>query len=493
MKSELPDENQQLDKVTLPRVKTTDTRILTDEIELAPILDFDYYSDTIANMIRSSTPRFTVGVYGEWGTGKTTLMRSIEKKIASNDIMTVWFNAWRFEREDQFAIVSLMKAIAYRMGDHPLYKTVKPYIWKGLASVGKGLAAKYLLPEKYVDELRDRLSADTRILDEDKDTIYYDGIKRIEEAINRIVEKHPLSRVVIFIDDLDRCSPTRTLEVFESIKVFLDIKGFIYVIGLSYDTISKLITTAYKESGITGEHYIRKIIQIPVMVPEWNVDDIERLIENLGRSLGESYSKIITDNKKLIKEGVESNPREVKRFINNFIIAYEIYSSVKKEDIKPKELLAVQALRVRWNNFYRYISASEEFRNTIREYIGKSEQERNKLFSFDKDKYPKVHQGLLNDYVSKPELWDLWNFLNKEQETIFGIKNWESYRRAAGRDLRDVGSFRLTIEGVPVTVTGMPTSVDMISLQEKLAADKELEKTIKEWKAARKPVSWTLD
>jgi nucleoside-triphosphatase THEP1 len=180
----------------------TGIKILTDEIEIAPILDFTYYSDTIANIIRSSIPRFSVGIYGEWGTGKTTLMSSIEKKIKSADIMTVWFNAWRFEREDQFAIVSLMKSIAYKMGEHPRYKTVKPYFLKGIASIGKGLTAKYILPEKYVDELYSKSFADTKVLEEDKDTIYFDGIKKIEKAINCIIKEHPLSRIVVFVDDL---------------------------------------------------------------------------------------------------------------------------------------------------------------------------------------------------------------------------------------------------------------------------------------------------
>ena len=37
-------------------------------------------------------------------------------------------------------------------------------------------------------------------------------------------------------------------------------------------------------------------------------------------------------------------------------------------------------------------------------------------------------------------LWDLWNFLHKEQETIFGITNWETYRRAAGTDVEAIGA-----------------------------------------------------
>jgi hypothetical protein len=70
--------------------------------------------------------------------------------------------------------------------------------------------------------------------------------------------------------------------------------------------------------------------------------------------------------------------------------------------------------------------------------VGKSEQERNKLFSFDKDKYPKGHQRILEEYISKPELWDLWNFLGKEKDAIFGITDWEIYRRAAGTDVEKI-------------------------------------------------------
>jgi hypothetical protein len=63
--------------------------------------------------------------------------------------------------------------------------------------------------------------------------------------------------------------------------VFLDIPGFVYIIGLSHETIDKLITAEYEKSGITGEQYIKKIIQIPIMVPEWNSSDIANLIEEV--------------------------------------------------------------------------------------------------------------------------------------------------------------------------------------------------------------------
>ena len=77
--------------------------IITDNFSKEPILDFDSYSDAIVKMIKNSYPNFTIGIFGEWGTGKTTLMKSIEKKIGKNDqdIITVWFDAWKYENEKE--------------------------------------------------------------------------------------------------------------------------------------------------------------------------------------------------------------------------------------------------------------------------------------------------------------------------------------------------------------------------------------------------------
>ena len=70
-----------------------------------------------------------------------------------------------------------------------------------------------------IEEFEKGLYPKIEHLDEiDKDTIYFDGINKIEGEITKIIDKHPNSRVVVFIDDLDRCSPKKALEVFESIK-----------------------------------------------------------------------------------------------------------------------------------------------------------------------------------------------------------------------------------------------------------------------------------
>jgi KAP family P-loop domain/Pentapeptide repeats (8 copies) len=358
-------------------------------------------------------------------------MRIIEDKLKSdNKILTVWFNAWRYEREDQFAIIALMKTIAYAMGEHPIYKELKPILLRAVKIITKGflseVASRYI-GEKGVAEFKTKLLPKMDFLAEvDRDTIYFDGMNKIEMEMAKIMKKYDGSRVIVFIDDLDRCSPKKALEVFESVKVFLGLEGFMYIIGLSHETISKLITAEYQNSGIKGEQYIRKIIQIPITIPEWNDIDIKDLIRNLSTKLDDKYKGIIEKNIEEIATAVELNPREVKRFI----VAHEIYS--KNNKVEAKELLLVQALKVRWNKFYSYISSDSDdhFKEEIKKYIDKSEDERNKIFDDrknDKNNPPTSHERKIFTFESDNELWP---FLKKNKDIIFNIKEWKVYRRA---------------------------------------------------------------
>ena len=356
--------------------------------------DFERYADTIVSMINGSCQRFSVGIYGEWGTGKTTLMKLIEnslkpnvfywnnvpgkesiklkeflkqnfddtdwiesenldfqkidngKKITytdgnnfisinlkgndkailefndvkiydffaergsnemvikENNILTVWFNAWRYEREEEFALIPLMKTIAFAMGEHPIYKSIKPILIKGIENISKGilhnLTTKYLLTSEDSKDFEKKLFSKLENLYEiDKDTIYFDGIKKIEEKMESIFENHPNSKVVVFIDDLDRCSPETALEVFESIKVFLEMKGIVFVVGLSRETLDKLIEAKYEKMGlkdISAKQYISKIIQIEINIQKWQNYAIDELIKKLSLHLDKKMQYYLKEN-----------------------------------------------------------------------------------------------------------------------------------------------------------------------------------------------------
>lgn len=115
----------------------------------------------------------------------------------------------------------------------------------------------------------------------------------LEKALKEL-RKDPDYRIVIFIDDLDRCDPQKALEVLELIKSFFDIEGIVYVIGMDSETINSLIKKKYgEEYAIKGLDYLQKIVQLPFQIPTWKEVDISKSISKglKGSALVEEFEK----------------------------------------------------------------------------------------------------------------------------------------------------------------------------------------------------------
>jgi hypothetical protein len=469
-----------------------DGMIIIDEVTSNPVLDFEAYGNTLVKMIKQSPPRFSIGIYGEWGTGKTTLMKTIQSKLNNHDdgIPTVWFNAWRYEGENISATVPLLLTIMNAL-EKQLEKEeskvkrentsmhekitdklskMKRYrnMFSGSLQVGiPGIISGTL---NVTPENIDEHKKGSDQMEKQKPTIQA-GVELIEEVKGEIKSSTPNNlKLVVFIDDLDRCSPKKALEVFESVKVFLDLDGLVYVIGLSHVTISNIITTEYKEIGIKGEHYIKKIIQVPVMLPEWNVRDVGILLDDLLKQnlIGEKYRNIIKNNSELVCEIVENNPRELKRFITTYVVASEIHQSYNQK-IDPKQLLLIQALNVRWNRFYQvFVRCPKEVRNEIFKYVEMGSDQRKRILktlqefstqsthsNMESEKievsYPLQAKLIFQNFSQDDELW---TFLERYKADLSRVQNWEVYRRAAGSE-REV--YQRALE----TARELPTPTDL--------------------------------
>ncbi len=452
--------NEQFNSGGEARTRTTPLQpqsILIDDVEVAPTHDFISLSKTISNLIRNSTPHFTIGIYGEWGTGKTTLMKSIEANLGATNpyeggqkILPLWFNAWKYEREDNLATVSLLKTVGYSMAGHPRFDTLSKTIFKGLTIVSKDLmqhiamqvvSKQNSINDEEIDQKMDYLHKLYR------DSVYYEGLDKIKDEMRTIRSQDPESRVVIFIDDLDRCSPNKALEVLESIKLFLDIEGFVFVIGLSHKTVTQLITHAYETTGIKGEDYIKKIIQIPIKIPSWSKESIIDLINNsITPKLNSDYTKFLTQNSAMIAKVIDYNPRQLKRFINNVIIAFETFASKSgSPEIQFNEIFLVKILKSEWPDFYREFVASKDFRDIVRWMITRPGQLR-KYFKYLRtptEEFPVEQKNKRQLYLQKliertngrinPMMIDIlsdfdndtWFFFDNVKDVLYGIQNWK--------------------------------------------------------------------
>ena len=315
-------------------------------------------------------------------------------------ILPIWFNAWKYEREENLATVSLLKTVGYTMANHEKYDGLSKTIFKGLTTVSKDLMqqiAMQIVSKKQEDsekELDEKMNYVNKLY---RESVYYEGLEKMKEQMQLIREEDKEYRVVIFIDDLDRCSPIKALEVLESIKLFLDIEGFVFVIGLSHKTVTQLISHAYQLTGVKGEDYIKKIIQIPIKIPSWSKESIIDLINNsIAPKLNSDYTRFLHQNSGMVAKVVDNNPRQLKRFINNVIIAFETFASNPgSPNIHFNEIFLAKILKSEWPDFYQEFIRNKVFRDAVNWMLTKPKQLR-KYFKYLKtptDEYPIEQKG----------------------------------------------------------------------------------------------------
>ena len=341
--------------------------VLDDEYSRADLIGYAPYREGLCELIKSieSGGSFTIGIYGEWGLGKTSLMRQIQEEIEQSPeqgeerAITVWFNPWRFVADDHLIIpffhtlIATLDRTRARSESERLKRKLGEFL-KKIAQVPLSLAygleanlrIPFLLESKLrVDRVMDRQEeAEHRIAaeshegcgsamgDEDYESLYYTLAERLQMAARDLD-----CRIVVFLDDLDRCLPEKAIELLEATKVLLDLPGFIFVVGVARDMVERGIRIRYralfdsandlKELGDVQERYLDKIVQFPFSLPTPTPGRIREsiLLPALERfNVSESFGSMIV-------EALGSNPRTIKRFINAVSFALRLADGQTKE------------------------------------------------------------------------------------------------------------------------------------------------------------------
>jgi hypothetical protein len=357
--------------------------IILDAPAEKPTLRFGQIATALATIVSGSEPRFAVGIFGGWGSGKSTLMDEIERQIRPvPGVLTVRFNAWRYEREPHLIVPLLdtiratlaawstnrrvasahrsqVRTIAERVG-----RVVRALVRATSFDVGlPGAAAISFDPGKAIDDMAD----EPEDLAASPQSLYYGAFKELNDAFSGLLGAG-VTRIVVFVDDLDRCLPERALTVLESMKLFFDMPGFIFVVGLDERVVQSAVRAKFSRSP-SGEvdeqferEYLKKIFQVPYTLPAvapGQLGDLLKWLYRYGR-LGEEQKADLQDRVRHYLQHVSSdgsiNPREVKRYINAYTLARMI-----RPDLHPDALLALQTIdfRADWDDFCENVVLSE--------------------------------------------------------------------------------------------------------------------------------------
>jgi hypothetical protein len=383
-------------------------KILLDSPTQSPALGYRDIGHGLATIIGASEPQFAVGIFGGWGTGKTTLMTTIKAALPASSLIVVDFNAWRFEREPQL-LIPLLDTIraaivawsdAHGASAESKIRALAGRIGRVARALATGLSAEVGLPGavKVSYELGraiDQLSApaDPR----QPQSLYVAAFQELASAFSALAVT-PVTRIVVFVDDLDRCLPTNALEVLESIKLFFDLPGFVFVVGLDEQVVVRAIRSKFavqdeqagspeaaSASSVTpsrrlGREYVKKIFQVSYSLPAMLPGQLDELLQSMYReaSLGSAQLADLEGRVRpylgYVAVDRRVNPREVKRFVN----AYTLQVLVRP-DLRQNTILALQTLAFRdeWEGLYdAMLTDTDMFAEILDRYRKANDSER---------------------------------------------------------------------------------------------------------------------
>jgi CheY-like chemotaxis protein len=328
-------------------------------------LNFEQVATDLASLILASRERtpFTIGIKGDWGAGKSSIMRRLDRRLEDHaEVVRVWFNAWTSERGD--TLEGLIKSVLAELDPNILRKYARNKKLITGVRVLTTLAAGPLRVGNVVDALWERAALDPKARNQLRDIF--------EEAMNEWVKEVPEGAgkrvLVVFVDDLDRCSPDSVFQVFEAIKLYLDAKGFVFVVGFDETVVSEAILEQKKFSkSVTSQLYLDKIVQIEYAVPRLEEEAVRAFLDRLTAVSG--TGKLVDDSaRSLIVQGSDRNPRRLKRFINAFVLEHALDPNAAEVD--PPTLIRELILRTYFQEFVRLYARGpdplEEFTTYLR-------------------------------------------------------------------------------------------------------------------------------
>jgi formylglycine-generating enzyme required for sulfatase activity len=449
--------------------------VVLDDFSDIDQIGYDEYSEGLVEMIRSVGAKgekgsFTIGVFGQWGQGKTSMLRQIEKKLNEietkdeKEILTVWFNPWQFTGEEHIIIPFFHTLVSYlEESKKKKGKSVSGRFTKFLkelahvpVALAYGMEGKIKIPlllettfkmKDVIDEARkekekieEKSEPEMKKLVNKYESMYYRLISRLQGA-----SKDLNLKIVVFIDDLDRCLPEKAVELLEGLKVLLDLSGFVFVIAVAREVIEQGIRVRYKElysdepkgSTFLEQDYLDKIIQFPFTLPPPDDKLLKSMVANYLKDLKKAHPYLET-----IQKSLGTNPRSLKRCINN--LSYTFWVAKRKGEFRPELLIKMTLIAFLFPGFYRVIGKTPVHLIRVQDIVNKKKEEKEKPGDEDMIKgstgtgtgkssatgFPEIDDLKL---LEPPNLESITEILLKQEregvEDDKGFKNEEEVRR----------------------------------------------------------------
>jgi predicted KAP-like P-loop ATPase len=379
---------------------------LNDQETATDLLHYEAIARTVVRFIRE-TPKaaVTIGVHGDWGAGKSSVLKMTEEAFKGKDrVLCLWFNGWAFEGFEDAKTVVMETIIDELRRARPkstkvaeaAKKLLRRVDWLKLAKRAGGVALTVATGVPASGLLQHVVDAVTEFGKNPQDLVTIEGVKklaseaegllkdsagdaerlpeqihRFRQEFNELLEAAELDRLVVIVDDLDRCLPKTAIATLEAIRLFLMVERTAFVIGADEVMIEYAVKEHFPDlPPSTGplsytRNYLEKLIQVPFRIPALGLAEtrvyitlllaelalpagderFEKLLEAARKDMERPWESRALDRRqleevlgtplpeevaqahqigavlaKILTEGTHGNPRQVKRFLNTMML-----------------------------------------------------------------------------------------------------------------------------------------------------------------------------
>lgn len=294
-----------------------------------------------------------IGIYGGWGTGKTSIINMIENEISNfedDQTLFIRFSPWNYSDKDNL-IRLFFESLKIKLNIHHnknIDNAIDNYlealdiltIIPGVNYTIVGILKTFIKFFRKNNEVLD--------LEANK--------KSLEKQLSATNKK-----IIIVIDDLDRLTNIQIRETFQLVKQVADFPNLIYILSMDREVVARALTEV---QNIDGNDYLEKIVQIPFEIPKIGKDKLQNILNSKIEKIFESNRDKIEINinywSKVYFRCIEpyiNTIRDVNRVINTFQFRFPVL----KQETCFEDLFAITVLEVLDPKLYKWIRENKSF------------------------------------------------------------------------------------------------------------------------------------
>ncbi|PEB13303.1 hypothetical protein COE17_16430 [Bacillus thuringiensis] len=307
------------------------------------------FAEQLIDPIIKSNGKLTIGIYGPWGSGKSSFFTMMNDYIPKEQLK-MNFTPWYFGENTDGIILEFLEHFAEQINKSNYYDTG---LEKELAAYANFFKSIQLRPTGATIALGDLFKG---FLPEESD------IKAIKKVIDNMLIKSD-RKIVVFIDDLDRLDREEIITVFKLIRLVCDFPNVVYVLALDEEIVSLALGQVYlkqateEQAMLKGREYLEKFIQVPIYLPK--VDEVkfkQFFINGLKEILQKHNIKTgFFENIDSIYPVIDITTFRTIRNIKRYLNLVQIFVPILKEEVFVDDLLYLLAIKVTEPSLYDWI------------------------------------------------------------------------------------------------------------------------------------------